>query len=89
MTLKRGIVQNLQRYFLKIYSAFLIADCGFTILDIQYINKILTFVDDESQKRSVWMQQKADSVRYLNELNMVFSFFFLAQASLYIKTQGD
>ncbi|KAF8813861.1 hypothetical protein BYT27DRAFT_7180635 [Phlegmacium glaucopus] len=35
----------------------------------EYIDMILTFVDDESQKRSVLMQQQADSVRYLNDLN--------------------
>jgi hypothetical protein len=47
-------------------------NCGFTIiLYEQYIGKILTFVDDENQMRSVLMQQQADSVRYLNELNTV------------------
>ena len=51
------------------------------ILDEQYIDKILTFVDDEGQKRSVLMQQQADSVRYLNELNMVSLHFFLPQVS--------
>lgn len=47
------------------------------ILNEQDIDKMLTFVDDESQKRSVLMQQ--DSVRYLNEFNMVclHSFFVL------------
>lgn len=54
------------------------------ILDEQYIDKILTFVDDESQKRSVLMQQQADSVRYLNELNMVCLHPLLVLASRYL-----
>ena len=56
------------RFFLL---SFLTTEIRIMILDEQYIDKILTFVDDESQKRSVLMQQQGDSVRYLNELNMV------------------